>query len=413
MQTSAIRQILTTAAHETSWDNPSQISRSIESAKSSVIERTEKLIRGNATANVAMERSFGEIGRKFSQLQELTRAGEGGRMPLSAYLDMLSKLKGRLAQLASNPDAGAAARSLMQATLNSSGSEFSEALALVDGGLLASVSDDVKETVRPLLVRPLIQAYSVLIPLVEQDINRKWRTEVLASWRLLSGKYPFSDSANEAQMSDISKFLKPGEGTLAKFVNMHLAGLVTRRGEQLVPRTWANLGVSFSPAFLSGVSALSSVGNSVLQEGDAARFELQPLPTPGLSEILIELDGQVLRYRNGPQLWTGFSWPNAQASIQGARLQVVSFAGVSTSMANHGGRLGLMRLLTQARVEDRGNGSATLEWRFDPRSGNAAAGGGADGVVRFNFRVVSGANPLSLSGLRSLSLPERVTIRGN
>ncbi|WP_305074870.1 type VI secretion system membrane subunit TssM [Propionivibrio sp.] len=408
LQNSAIRQILTIAAQETSWDNPSRISRSIESAKSSVIERTEKLIRGNTTGTAAVERGYGEIGGKFSQLQDLVRAGEGGRMPLSAYLEMLSKLKGRLAQLASSSDAGAASRSLMQATLNSSGSEFAEALALVDGSLLASASEEAKEAVRPLLVRPLIQAYSALIPLVEQDINRKWRAEVLSSWRSLSGKYPFADSANEAPMSEIAKFLKPGEGTLAKFVDTTLAGLVVRRGEQFVPRTWANLGIGFNPAFLSGVSALSAVGSSVLQEGDAARFELQPFPTPGLSEILIEVDGQVLRYRNGPQLWTGFNWPNAQASVQGARLQVVSFAGVSTSMANHGGRLGLMRLLTQARVEDRGNGSATLEWRQE-----SGGGGKVNGVVRFNFRLVSGANPLSLSGLRRLSLPERVTIRGN
>lgn len=414
-QNSAIRQILATAAYETSWDNPSQISKSIENAKSSVIERTEKLILGNGSANVASaDRRYGEIGGKYAQLQALTQAGDGGRMPLSAYLDMLAKLKGRLAQLSANPEPGATARALMQSTLNASGSEFAEALTLVDGVLLASASDELKEAARPLLVRPLIQAYAALIPLVEQDINRAWRSEVLASWRSLSGKYPFADSANEAPMSEIAKFLKPADGTLAKFVDKNLAGLVTRRGEQLVPRTWANLGVGFNPAFLSGVSSLSSIGNSVLQEGDAARFELQPVPTPGLSEILIEVDGQVLRYRNGPQPWTGFTWPNAQANVQGARLQVVSFAGVSTSMANHGGRLGLMRLLTQARVEERGNGSATLEWRMDPRSaGDAITGADSDGVVRFNFRVVSGANPLSLSGLRRLSLPEKVTIRGN
>lgn len=416
VQNSAIRQILTNAAYETSWDNPSHISKSIESAKSSVIERTEKLILGNMPASgVGGEPRLGDIGRKYAGLQALTQAGEGGRMPLSAYLDMLSKLKGRMAQLSTNPEPGVAARNLMQATLNSSGSEFAEALALVDGVLLAAATEELKDAVRPLLVRPLIQAYAVLIPLVEQDINRNWRSEVLTSWRSLSEKYPFSDSTNEASMTEIAKFLKPGDGTLARFIEKNLTGLITRRGEQLVPRTWANLGVGFNPSFLSGVSALSSIGSTVLQEGEAARFELQPVPTPGLSEILIEVDGQVLRYRNGPQPWTGFSWPNPNATVQGARLQIVSFSGVSTSLANHGGRLGWMRLLTQAHIEERGNGGATLEWRSDPRGtgGSGVKGEELDRVVRFNFRVVSGANPLSLSGLRRLSLPERVTIRGN
>jgi type VI secretion system protein ImpL len=238
---------------------------------------------------------------------------------------------------------------------------------------------------------------------------------VLTSWRGLAGKYPFSDSANEAPMAEIAKFLKPAEGTLAKFVEKNLNGLVTRRGEQLVPRTWANLGIGFSPAFLSGVSALSAAGNSVLQEGDAAKFELQPVPTPGLSEIVIEVDGQTLRYRNGPQPWIGFAWPNAQANVQGARLQVVAFSGVSASVANFGGRLGLMRLLSQARVEERGNGTAVLEWRLGPPGSGQETVTTADSeaAVRFNFRVVSGANPLSLSGLRHLSLPEKITSRGN
>lgn len=414
-QNSAIKQILITAAFETSWDNPSQISKSIETAKSSVIERTEKLILGGGTAPSPTERRFGEIGGKFAVLYTLTQVGEGGRMPLSSYLEMLGKLKGRLAQIAGNHEPGGAARQLMQATLSSSGSEFAEALTMIDGTLLASVPDDAKEAVRPLLVRPLIQAYATLVPVVEQEINRNWRAEVLTSWSGLAGKYPFSDSANEAPMAEIAKFLKPAEGTLAKFIEKNLNGLVTRRGEQFVPRTWANLGVGFSPAFLTGVSALSAVGNSVLQEGDAAKFELQPVPTPGLSEIVIEVDGQTLRYRNGPQPWIGFAWPNVHANVQGARLQVVAFSGASTSVANFGGRLGLMRLLSQARVEERGNGTAVLEWRLTPRGSGQEIPTTADSeaAVRFNFRVVSGANPLSLSGLRRLSLPEKITSRGN
>lgn len=217
-------------------------------------------------------------------------------------------------------------------------------------------------------------------------------------------------------MAEIAKFLKPVEGTLPRFVEKNLNGLVTRRGDQLVPRTWANLGVGFNPAFLSGVAGLTAAGNAVLHEGEGAKFELQPVPTPGLSEIVIEVDGQVLRYRNGPQPWTGFTWPNATGnSVQGARIQVVSFSGVSTSVANFGGRLGLMRLLNQARVDEHNGGTAMLEWRF--KAANAGlerlAGGESEGeLVHFNFRVVSGANPLSLSGFRRLGLPEKITNKG-
>jgi len=219
-------------------------------------------------------------------------------------------------------------------------------------------------------------------------------------------------SARSRRSSPEARPLLPSKrSSLAK----QLSGLLTRRGDQLLPRTWANLGVAFNPAFLSGVTRLTTAGSAALQEGEGARFELQPVPTPGLSEILIEVDGQVLRYRNGPQPWTGFTWPNTPGtSAQGARLQVVSFAGVSTSVANFSGRLGLMRLLAQARVDDHRGDTAQLEWRFKaPGGGLERASAEAEGEsVRFNFRLVSGANPLSLSGLRRLGLPERIINRG-
>ena len=414
---SALQLILSKAAYETSWDNPSQLSKSIESAKNTVIERTEKLVLGNSAApTVTADKQLGEVGGKFAPIAMLTTAGEGGRMPLSAYLDILVKLQGKLAQIAANPEPGLPARQLMQATLSAGGSEFAEALTMIDGALLGGVSEENREIVRPLLVRPLIQAYATLIPLVEQDINRLWQAEVMSSWRGLAGKYPFADSSNEASMAEIAKFLKPGEGVLPRFVEKNLNGLVTRRGNQLIPRTWANLGVAFTPAFLSGVAGLTAAGDTVLQEGEGAKFELQPIPTPGLSEILIEVDGQLLRYRNGPQPWTGFSWPNASGNgIEGARIQAVSFAGISTSVANFSGRLGLMRLLSQAHVDERNGGTAVLEWRLKPASGESGQTASTDDAaetIRFNFRMVSGANPLSLSGFRRQALPEKIIHRG-
>ena len=83
-------------------------------------------------------------------------------------------------------------------------------------------------------------------------------------------------------------------------MNKYLNGLVVRKGDVLSARTWANKGIHFSPAFLPGIGRLSSMGINLLQEGETAHFELQPIPSPGISEIIVEVDGQVMRYRNGP-----------------------------------------------------------------------------------------------------------------
>lgn len=406
-QNSPLRLILARAASETAWDNPSELSRSLASARNSVVERTEKLLLGqtaSAPEKVSGKPDLGEVGGRFTAVAALVAGSENGRSPLHAYLEQLARLRTRLLQTAAAPDSGGAARQLMVATLNGSGSEFADALNLADGSLLAGQSDESRATVRPLLVRPLIQAYATLIPAVEREINRAWQAEVMPQWRNLAAKYPFAESGNEAAVADIARFLKPGEGTLARFLDRHLAGLVVRRGEQWVPRTWAGLGVRFHPAFLAGVERLTAVANGVLVEGEGARFELQPVPTPGLSEILIEIDGQVLRYRNGPQAWMAFRWPAGEGAAQGARIQVVSFSGASSSVAHHSGRLGLMRLLTEARVTPLAGATQQLEWRLPAPPG----GGEGAQVVRFNFRMVSGADPLALAGLRRLGLPETV-----
>lgn len=403
-QQSPIKKIIARAAYETAWDNPSELQKTLESTKNSVLDR---VMSSGASSNVAVAQATGEVGGKFRVLAQLAAADAGGRPALNGYLDALLKLKGRVAGIAATSEPGAASRQFMQVTLSGSASELVDALQYVDGQMLGSADQDTKDVLRPLLVRPLISTYASLVPPTEADINRLWSEQVWQQWVSLSGKYPFAESTNEAQMTDISKFLRPGDGTLPKFIDRVLGPLVLRRGENYVARTWANMGVDFNPGFLAGISRLTSVANAVLQEGDGSKFELQPVPTPGLSEITIEIDGQQLRYRNGPQAWTTFSWPGAtnQPSAQGARLNIVSFAGVATPIATHPGRLGLMRLLSQAYADNPNAHDVRLEWRVKSADGRTR-----DDMIpiRFNFRMVSGANPIALSGLRRVGLPEKI-----
>ncbi|OFZ71042.1 MAG: type VI secretion protein [Betaproteobacteria bacterium RBG_16_58_11] len=403
-QQSPIKKIIARAAYETAWDNPSELQKTLEHTRSSVLDR---VLSAGPQANSNPQQAVGEVGGKFLVLAQLAAADAGGRAALNGYLDALLKLKGRVAGIAAASEPGAASRQFMQVTLAGSASELAEALQFVDGPLLGGADQDAKDALRPLLVRPLMATYAALIPPAEADINRLWGEQVWGQWVSLSGKYPFADSSNEAQMADIAKFLRPGEGTLPKFIDRILGALVVRRGDTYVARTWANMGVDFNPGFLAGISRLTSVANAVLQEGEGSKFELQPVPTPGLSEITIEIDGQQLRYRNGPQAWTTFSWPSAanQPNAQGARLNIVSFAGVATPIASHPGRLGLMRLLAQAYADNPYAHDVRLEWRV--KSAEARA---RDEVIpiRFNFRMVSGANPIALSGLRRVGLPEKI-----
>jgi len=403
-QASPIKLILTRAAYETAWDNPSELHRTLEATRNSLIEKTQKLLSSDppANGNAVADPQLGEVGSKFAVLAKIASAKDNAALPLQAYLDLLAKAKTRLNQIAVSEEPATGARQLMVATLSGSGSELADGLQYVDNTLLASASEEARETVRPLLVRPLIQTYATLIPPVEQDINQAWDREAYGQWKGLASKYPFTDSSNEAPMSEISKFLKPGGGTLAKFTEKYLNGLVQRTGDSYIPRTWANMGIHFSPSFLSGASRLHAVGGAVLREEGETSFELQPVPTPGLSEILIEVDGQSLLYRNGPQPWAHFNWPSANSN-QGVRIQVTFFNGATAQVVNFPGRLGLMRMLRSGRVGNPTAPVTEIVWPVRAMAGNAATS------MRINFRMVSGSNPLMLSSLRHLALPGKVT----
>lgn len=405
---SPLKLLVQRAAYQTSWDNPSGLRQGIESARSSVVEKTGALIAGSVQPGAARQER-GEIGTQFAVLAALAGhagnvGGEGaGRADMGAYLGQLARVRARLTALASTDEPGGGARQLMQATITGQGSELSDALQLIDAELLGGASESARDYLRPLLVRPLMNAFSALIPPTEEEINRAWATEVHGAWSSLARKYPFAETSNEATVTEMSRFFKPGDGLLARFVSQQLGALVSVRGETLTPRTWGGQGVRFNPTFLAGMSRLMAASGA-FQEGESARFELQPVPTPGLSEIVIEIDGQPLRYRNGPQIWKAFAWPGG-GTLSGARLQVTNFSGATSDVASFDGRLAFMRLLTVARPVDGDTpGSGQLQWRAK------GAGGQQDGpLVRMNYRHVGGANPLAILALRRLALPATVT----
>lgn len=397
-QNSPLKAIVTRVAYETAWDNPSELAKRLESAKSSVLEKTQEFIQGGSGNTQDSAGRYGVVGSQFALLAGLVGTKEAPGPMLQQYLQLLAKLRMHLASIAASDEPGAGARQLMQQTLAGSGSELADALQLVDVSMLGSAGEETRNYLRPLLVRPLINSYAALIPPAENEINKAWTAQVYGPWSSLARKYPFADTGNEASVGEMGKFFKPGEGLLSKFVSQQIGALATLRGDVLVPRTWANLGIRFNPAFLSGAGKLLGA-SGVFQEGDGSKFELQPVPTPGISEIVLEIDGQIMRYRNGPQTWTTFAWPNP-AGGQGARLQVVSNSGATTEVANYSGRMGLMRLLSLARTTDRSGQGGQLQWRGSGREDG--------GLIRFNFHPVSGSNPLALASLRRLALPASI-----
>jgi len=370
---SPVGVILSTLYEQTSWDNPSLINERLAKGQKGFIEWFKQTVLGMTPSPVAVNVEFnlgkdkeipmGPIGKEFISLNKLMMPTEGGATVMKAYLGSLSKIRTRFNQMKTQGDPGPASRQLMLQTLEGTG-ELADALKLVEEQMLTGMSDSAKATLRPILVRPLMQAFAVIVKPTEAELNRVWMAQVFEPYqRTLASKYPFDRSARmEASPTEVAKVFG-AEGAVAKFVEQSLGALILKRGDSISPRTWADMGLRLRPDFTGGLAAwvaplngqnASSGGGAPAAGGGATAaadaqtvFQMLPLASPGLTEYTVDIDGQVLRYRNGAASWNHFVWPGP--GTPGVRITGVTFDGKQVEFFNEPGRFGLEKMINAAQ----------------------------------------------------------------
>ncbi|MYM66359.1 type VI secretion system membrane subunit TssM [Pseudoduganella sp. FT55W] len=410
-QASPMSKLLGAIHQQTSWDNPSMVSAEMKEAQSGFITWIKYSLfrRSPAQVNINLpaERpagGLGPVGREFAGIGKLVAAKDKDASRMRAYMDVLSKLRSRLNQLKNQGDPGPGARQFMQQTLEGSGSELADALRYVDEQMLVGMSDQQKQAIRPILVRPLMQTFAVLIPAAEAEINKTWLAQVYEPFQqTLANKYPFSPTSRiEAADSEIAQFFGP-DGVIAKFATSAVGPLVLRRGDVLAPRTWADMGITLSPQavarFPGWIAPIAAGGVAPASAAAQTVFQIQPMPAPGTQEYTVEIDGQQLRYRNTPAQWASMVHPSPQGA-PGARITAVAFDGRSVDVFNEPGQLGLKRMIDTAAKQKRDGGVFELRW----------TSGGI--TVAMGLKIISSpesggaANVPQDQGFRGLRLPE-------
>lgn len=381
-QTSPINKLVTTIYEETSWDNPSLVNQGLQRAQTGVIAWFKETIlrqspgQVNINVNVnagAASIPMGPVGKEFAGIAKLVVAKDKEVSLMRGYMDTLSKLRSRFNVIKNQGDTGPGAKQLMQQTLDGSGSELADALKYVDEQMLVGMTDTQRQAIRPLLVRPLMQAFSVIVRPTENEINKTWLSQVYEPYqKSLAGKYPFlAESKIEATTAEVGAVFG-SEGSIAKFVNTAMGPLVVRRGDALTPRTWADMGITLAPVFVSNfsrwVAPLGTGGSAAPAAAGADAqtvFQMQPLPAPGTLEYTVDVDGQQLRYRNTQSQWANFVWPNPQG-VPGARISAVTFDGKTVEVINFPGRFGLEKLINSATKKRKAGGVFELTWSNGP-----------------------------------------------
>ncbi|MGU7783869.1 type VI secretion system membrane subunit TssM [Burkholderia sp. PU8-34] len=418
-QDSPIRKVLETAYDQTSWDNPSLANAAIKQAQTGVVNWFKQLFSRSqagqvAAANIDINGNpadvpMGPVGQEFIGLARIVSTHDGTSL-LKGYMDTLSKVRTRFNVIKNQGDPGPGARQLMQQTLDGNGSELADSLKFVDEQMLTGLTDSQRKSLRPLLVRPLMQAFSVVIQPASVEVNKVWNAQVYQPFQSsLANKYPFAANAKvEAGAGEIAQVFGP-DGSIAKFVGTTLGPLAVRRGDTLAARTWGDMGIGLTPDFTNGFARwVAPLAGGAAGGGAAASsepqtvFQILPQPSTGTTEYTIAIDGQQLRYRNTPPQWTNFVWPNPQGS-PGATLSVTTFDGRTVQLVNEPGRYGLEKLINSAQRKRRPDGTFDLTW--------------AQGSVNVSvtMRIISTSQPTGGGGdqpqqqsLRGLTLPSSI-----
>ncbi len=236
-QDSPIRKVLETAYDQTSWDNPSLANATIKKAQTGVVNWVKQWFTrqpgGQIAANVDINGNpadvpMGPIGQEFVGLGRIVATHDGTSM-LKGYMDTLSKVRTRFNVIKNQGDPGPGARQLMQQTLDGNGSELADSLKFVDEQMLTGLTDSQRKSLRPLLVRPLMQAFAVVIQPASVEVNKVWNAQVYQPFQnSLANKYPFAAGAKvEAGAGEIAQVFGP-DGSIAKCVGTTLGPLAVR-----------------------------------------------------------------------------------------------------------------------------------------------------------------------------------------
>lgn len=441
---SPVKRLLTTLFDQTSWDNPSLLNDRLAKTQKGFTEWIKQSILRQAPSQVEFKVDvsgpnaaipMGPIGREFAALSRVMMPRDSNPALVNGYLKVLGNVRSRFNTIKLEGDAGPASRQLMAATLDGSNSELADALKFVDEQMLLGMTDTARSALRPLLVRPLMQSFAVLVAPVETAINRDWAALVHDPFqRTLAAKFPFVTSQVEASPQEIAKIFGP-DGSVAKFATDGLGRLVVRDGATIKARTWADMGVRLRPEFttqfpnwVSPLEGAAAAGAGVGAAGPAAgagagtkaaidpsqtAFQILPQGSPGLIEYTLTIDGQTLRYRNTAPVWTDFVWPNPSA-VPGVNITGVTFDGRTIEVLNVPGRFGLERMFELAQRSKLADGTNVLSWgqgnqavalhlRIIRAPGTANGPAAAPGAPN-----AAAATAPAATGLRGLKLPALV-----
>ncbi|KVG77037.1 ImcF-related family protein [Burkholderia ubonensis] len=414
------------------------------SLSDTLVTKAQSMLAGKDDApQAASPDPAGPLGASFGPVLRLVASGNSAAasaasdLSLQRFTERITMLRLKLQQIADSPDADSEARQVAQALFQGRSSELADTLAYAQL-VAASLGEQWTGMGQALFVQPIAQATQAVLEPAQASLNDAWRQTIVATWnRSFAGRYPFANTANDASLPELARFLRPQGGLVGSFLATQLAGVLTLQGDQWVPAS-SGSGASraartIDPAFLNAINMLQRIAAHLLAQGEPRyAFDLKPVPTSGVTDTRLSVDGQTLHYYNQQETWQTLTWPSNEPQKAGTRLEWQTERSGTNVNLEFGGRWALVRLLERAHVSPVDTATYQITWQAVPpappsRSATAqtddhdaltaqgpltSAPSSLAYPLTYLMRTDVGKGPLELLSLRGFALPSRIFVPG-
>jgi type VI secretion system protein ImpL len=322
------------------------------------------------------------VSRRFAWLRDLIRKQDGQSAPIDTVQQQLAQLQQYLSAIAA---AEATGRSTLAAGEGKEIQEAKQAAARLPqpaGGLVAALAQD---------------SATLIAGGARARINNLWTSQVLPFCReAIGGRYPFArGSRRDTTLHDFGRLFGPA-GLLDTFFSENLSPIANT---SLRTWRWAGGGIGIPDGVLTQFQRAATIREAFFGGGGklpAVTFELTPTRMDAsVSQLILDVGGQILDYRHGPPRAQMFQWPSPDG-IGRARVVFSGVDGRESSFTEEGA-WAWYRVLDRSSL--RGTGQEEL-FRLGVSSGGMSAS--------LDLRAASVRNPFQLQELRGFHCPDRL-----